>query len=68
MWIRDKRMFIRGLVILALTIAATVLRFSLGRGVSLRFLIVTVLGILAAVYHLVMALHIEGEDDEVEEQ
>lgn len=66
MRIKDKKMFIRGLVILVLTIAVIVVRFSLGRGLSLRFFIVVGLGLLATVYHLVMALHIDGEDGETE--
>ena len=64
MRIQDKTMFIRGLVILALTIAVIVVRVSSGRWISLRFLIAVGLGLLATVYHLVMSLHIDGDDDE----
>lgn len=64
MRIKDKKMFIRGLIILALTIALIVVRFSSGRWISLRFLIMVILGLLATAYHLVMSLHIDGDDEE----
>ena len=70
MRIANKKMFIRGIVLFLLAVAIAVSRFLVftdnNHGL-LKPVIVIGVCLLAAVYHLVMAMHLDGEDDETGE-
>lgn len=71
MKIKNKKMFIRGILLLLLAVGIGISRFCIFTDAThglLKPIIVIGLCLLASVYHLVMALHIDGEDDETEEQ
>ena len=71
MKIKNKKMFIRGILLLLLAVGIGISRFCIFTDAAhglLKPIIVIGLCLLASVYHLVMALHIDGEDDETEEQ
>lgn len=69
MKIANKKMFIRGILLLLLAVGIGISRFCIFTD-AIHGLLRPIIGIgiclLASVYHLVMALHIDGEDDETE--
>lgn len=71
MRIANKKMFIRGIILLLLAIAMIISRFFIFDHAThgiLRAIIFIGICFLASVYHLVMALHIDGDDNKIEEQ
>lgn len=70
MKIKNKKMFVRGILLLFLTAGIAISRFYIFSDAT-HGILKSVIGIgiclLAALYHMVMALHIDGEEEETEE-
>lgn len=69
MKIENKKMFMRGIILLLLSIIIVVCRFLIftdTHSLPIRAVIMAGICLVAAIYHLVVSLHIEGEDDETE--
>lgn len=67
MRIKNKKMFARGILLLILAIGIAVSRFCIFTDAThgiLKAVIVIGTCLLAALYHMVMALHIDGEAEE----
>lgn len=67
MKISNKKMFIRGIILLILAVAIAISRFFIFIDAThgiLKAVMVIVICLLASVYHLVMAVHADGEDQE----
>ena len=67
MRIKDKKMFLRGILLLVLGIGIGIARFCVFTEAShglLKVWIVIGLCLLAALYHMVMALRTDGEETE----
>ena len=65
MRIKDKKMFVRGILLLLLGVIA-ISRFCIFTDAThgmLRPIICIGICLLAALYHMVMALHIDGEEE-----
>ena len=70
MKIKDKKMFVRGILLLFLAIGIAISRFCIFSDAT-HGILKPVIGIgiclLASLYHMVMALHIDGDEEETEE-
>lgn len=67
MKITNKKMFIRGIILLILAVAIAISRFFVfveaTHGI-LKAVIVIAICLLASIYHFVMAVHVDGEEQE----
>ena len=66
MRIKDKKMFVRGILLLLLGVGIAISRFCIFTDAThgmLRPNIFIGICLLAALYHMVMALHIDGEEE-----
>ena len=66
MRIKDKKMFVRGILLLLLGVGIAISRFCIFTDAThgmLRPIIFIGICLLAALYHMVMALHIDGEEE-----
>lgn len=71
MRIENKKMFVRGILLLVLGVGIAISRFCIFADAThgiLNAVIGTGVCLLAALYHMVMALHIDGEDEEKTEE
>lgn len=67
MKIVNKKMFIRGILLLILAVAIAISRFCIFTEAThgiLKVVITIGICLLASIYHLVMAVHVDGEDEE----
>ena len=67
MKITNKKMFIRGILLLLLAVGIGISRFCIFTEATHGIPKVGIC-LLAALYHMVMALHIDGEDEGAEEK
>ena len=66
MRIKDKKMFVRGILLVLLGVGRAISRFWIFPDAThgmLRPIICIGICLLAALYHMVMALHIDGEEE-----
>ena len=61
MRIKDKKMFVRGILLLLLGVGIAISRFCIFTDATHGML--RPICLLAALYHMVMALHIDGEEE-----
>ena len=63
MRIKDKKMFVRGILLLLLGVGIAISRFCIFTDATHGMLRPIIFCLLAALYHMVMALHIDGEEE-----